>query len=409
MNKLTFPQGFLWGSATAAHQIEGNNVHNDWWEWEHSGQRATELGKQNKNASDYYSGIACDSYNRYEEDFDIAKSLNQNAHRLSIEWSRIEPKQGEYDHAEVEHYRKVLHALKSRGMKTFVTMHHYTVPAWFAQIGGFEKRENIKYFLNFVGKVTAELKNLINFVCVINEPEIYATFAYGVGKFPPQKHGIRRATLVGDHLAEAHVKSYKIIKAADPTIQVGTAQGISYRSYSLMMKLFTGYAESLAYKRFLHRVINHTDFLGLQYYSHQTVTFNFRPPFIHTAPVKKGRPVNDLGWEIYPEGIFELLRRLRKYGKPIYITENGTADAKDAFREKFIRDHLRMVYRAIKAGADVRGYFHWSLIDNFEWAEGFAPRFGLVEIDRENNLARKIRPSAHVYAEICKNNFLESE
>jgi beta-glucosidase len=303
MHRLTFPQDFLWGAATSAHQIEGNNKNSDWWQWEHSEARAKELKKQNKNPEEYYSGIACDSYHRYEEDFDIAQKLNQNAHRLSIEWARIEPRQGEFDAAEIEHYRKVLQALKKRGLKAFVTLHHFTNPAWFAEMGGWEKKENLRYFLNYVQKAVTEFKDLIDFLIVINEPNYTAMKAYLMATYPPQKRSFFLHQRVRKNIIAAHIEAYGIIKQINPQIQVGNAYALSIFKLAGIGAVINKLIERLSYARDLRCSNKYYDFIGIHYYAMKVYKINLRAPLL-ISEKKLGLPESDLGWPIYPNGLF---------------------------------------------------------------------------------------------------------
>lgn len=393
--QLKFPQGFLWGSSTAAHQVEGNDTNSDWWQWENSPERAQELKKQNKNPEDYKSGIACDSYNRYEEDFDIALSLNMNAQRISIEWARIEPFQGDFDEEQIEHYRKVLQALKKRGMKTFVTLHHFTNPIWFSEIGGWKESGNVIIFLRYAQKVLTDLGDLIDFVCVINEPNVYSSNSFLRGVWPPQRKNFILAQEVQKNMLDAHIKVYELCKINQWAFRVGTAHAFRFIETAGFYRLIDGFLKDIFYRQHLRKILKFTDFFGINYYSR--LSFGFEPE----------NPVTDFGWEIYPEGLYQILKEVGEYKKPIYITENGIADAKDEMRAKYIIDHLAAVHRAITEGADVQGYLHWSLLDNFEWAEGYEMKFGLVEVDRKNNLNRKVRESGKHYGTVCKNNFIE--
>lgn len=410
-NLLKFPGGFLWGTSTSAHQVEGGNV-NDWSEWEHANsvRLAAEAARRHAKAStripdyilnnypnplleeNYVSGRATDHYNRYEEDFDIAKSLGHNAHRFSIEWSRIEPEEGEFNQSEIEHYRNIIKAFKIRGLEPFISLWHWTVPIWFAKKGGFEKRENIKYFVRFCERIISEFKNDVKFWIVLNEPEIYTGHSYLKGVWPPQKKNFFSYLKVFKNLICAHKAAFLAIKQADAQAQVGIAKNNIY---------FEGWLAPIAdwwwNFYFLNRIKNHQDFIGLNHYFHNRINYGFNK--------NENKKISDLGWELYPEAIYYVLKDLKKYNKPIYVTENGLADAKDEKRTWFIFETLKNVHRAITEGVNVNGYFHWSLLDNFEWDKGFWPRFGLVEIDYKT-LERKIRPSAQEYAKICKNNEL---
>ncbi|MEK9154654.1 MAG: glycoside hydrolase family 1 protein [Patescibacteria group bacterium] len=423
-DKIQFPKGFYWGAATSAHQVEGNN-HNDWSEWEK--ENAERLAREAKNKwqkwqqekfpemfepENYISDRACDHYNRYEEDFDIAKSLGHNAHRFSIEWSRIEPEEGKFNEDEIEHYRKVIKALRERGIEPFVTLWHWTIPLWVRDKGGVANKYFSEYFSRYAERMAQKLAD-IKFWITLNEPTAVIAMAYTKGDWPPQKRNPITALKVYKTLAQAHNEAYKKIHAVSPEARVGFVNILSYiephNKNSLFDKLTARIAKYFSNEKFLNLTNNNNDFLAIDYYFHNRLKFPGKLK-------NEKKEVSDMGWELYPEGIFHVLSDLKKYKKPIYITENGLADAEDARREWFIKESLRNVFRAISEGVDVRGYLYWSLLDNFEWDKGFWPRFGLVEIDYSAKgesasggkmMERKIRPSAYEYAKICKNNGLD--
>lgn len=398
---LKFPQGFLWGAAGSAYQTEGNNTNSDWWSWEHSLGRAEELKKLGRNPKDFYSGIACDFYNRFDEDFALAGHLNHNATRFGVEWSRVEPRQGEYDETVLDHYEKMLQSAKAHGLKVFLTLHHYSNPFWFMEKGGFTKKTNVNYFVNFSKKIIERLGEYVDFWLTINEPEIYASHCYFFGIYPPQVKSLPITWRVAKNLILAHKKIAAFIRLRSKK-PVGMAYQLGDLQPSGFFSRLTSKILNSTNRFFLNRTVNDCDFIGLNYYNHHHVgLLGLRHESV------SHHPTNDLGWGIHPEGLERVLISLKKYNKPIYITENGLADEKDLKREKFIKDHLYYVHKAISRGADVRGYLYWSLMDNFEWAEGFWPRFGLIEIDRGDFLRRKVRYSATKYAEICKNNSME--
>lgn len=413
---LKFPKGFLWGAATSAHQVEGRNV-NDWTEWEK--KNAKRLAREAKikwakwqqekfpemfDPQNYVSGRACDHYNRCEEDLDIAKSLNLNAFRISIEWSRVEPEEGKFDEREIEHYRKVLKAIRARGMEPFVTLWHYTLPIWLAKKEGILNKNFPEYFARYSKYVVSNLGDLCKFWVTLNEPSVVISHSYIEGIRPPQKKNLWLAWRTYKKIMRAHNLSYKVIKGVSEKNQIGFANHIKYfepyRKNSILDNLAVWITDYFGNWIFYGLSKNKNDFIALQYY------FRFRLKFPGKM-INENKDLTDLGWEIFPEGIYYLLKEInRRYSLPIYVLENGLADADDVKRKKFIKDHLQFVWAAIRHGADVRGYFYWSLLDNFEWDKGFWPRFGLVEVDYKT-MERKIRPSAREYAKICRSNDLE--
>ncbi|MBI4991598.1 MAG: family 1 glycosylhydrolase [Candidatus Harrisonbacteria bacterium] len=361
---------FLWGAATSSYQVEGG-IKNDW----------TRAG--------FDSGRAADHYSRFKEDFDLAKELGHNAHRFSIEWSRIEPEEGKFDKKEIEHYRKVVTALQERGLEPFVTLWHFTNPVWFAESGGFESPKAVFYFERYINFVTENLKD-VKFWITINEPMVYTKNSYWLGIWPPGRPlsplSYFRAI---KNLIQAHKKASVVIKKVNPRAQVGIAKNIIYfeedkHPWHYLQKL----GEYWWNEYFLNKIFDHQDFVGLNYYFHKHIR-------------RETHPVSDLGWGIYPEGLYQVLGVLKKYNKPIYVTENGIADAKDEKRAQFIKDHIDWMKKAMAEGVDVRGYFYWSLLDNFEWEKGFGPRFGLIEVDYKT-MRRKIRGSAYLYKYFIK-------
>lgn len=410
-----FPEGFLWGAATASHQVEGNNQ-NDWTQWEK--QNAERLARESegdfaswnphweqfrKEATDpenYISGLACDHWNRYEEDFDIMQTLGLSGYRFSLEWSRIEPQKGVFDEQSLTHYQEMLRALRERGITPFVTLWHWTLPLWLRDEGGLLSRNFADYFAHYTEQVVRALGSDLLFVVTLNEPDVVASHAYLKGVWPPQEKSVVKFLSATRHLVAAHRKAYEIIKKNQPTIRVGIAKHQVYferATATLWNTLLKSIADSIWNRWWLNRIKNHQDFIGLNHYNRNLIDgwYNKNPNDVQT----------DFGWEFYPESLEFAIRELMPYGKPIYITENGLADAKDTLRVQFIPRALHALQRAIQGGADVRGYLHWSLLDNFEWDKGYWLRFGLIAIDRPA-LGRTIRPSAQKYAEIARKNAL---
>ena len=386
---LEFPKDFLWGSATSAHQVEGWNDNNDWWDWEQ------------KTAGIEKSGKACDHYHLFKDDFILAKSLGHNAHRLSLEWSRIEPERGKWNKEALNHYREVLKELKRQGLKSFVTLHHFTNPVWFMKNGGWANSEAKESYGRYVKVVVESLGDLVDFWITINEPMVYATQSYWYGRWPPQKRNLFSMWRVVRNMAAAHRKAYRIIHRMYPDAQVGLAKHLVAFIPEKTSRLKDGVVMGLGdlwFNHFFYRLTRGKhDFVGVNYYFAVTKQWRILSTSIKDV-VWKG-DTSDLNWPIRPEGFKHVLLHMKRHGLPLYVMENGLADADDKQRADFIRDHLRMIEEAQKEGVDVRGYLHWSLMDNFEWDLGFGPKFGLVEIDYET-LKRKPRPSAYVYKAI---------
>lgn len=412
--KLKFPKGFFWGAATSAHQVEGG-MKNNWIQWEkananrliYEAKLKWDNWQQKKfpemfKKDNYISGQACDHYHNFEKDFDLASELGHNAHRFSIEWSRIEPMEGNFDEKEIEHYRQVILALKARGIEPFITLWHWTEPIWFEDAGGWINKKSVEYFLRFVEKIVSEYKDLVKFWIIVNEPNVGMGFGYFKGTQPPGKKGIINFLKGYFNLLEAFSVSAKKIKKIDGKAQIGVANSITKYEVKILIGFDDWIVSLIEFfsRYFLRATISNCTFIGCNYYSKRSIGWK------KNKVLKENK--TDLGWEIYPEGIYAILKSLKKYKLPIYITENGLADAQDEKRERFIREHLYYIHKAIQDGIDVRGYLYWSLLDNYEFPEmrGFWPRFGLIEIDYETQ-KRKIRSSALKYAKICKSNELD--
>ena len=382
--RLTFPEGFYWGAATASYQVEGGIDNNDW----------AKAGREGKVP---VAGESSDHYHQYEKDFDIAKDLGHNAHRFSIEWSRIEPEEGKFDESEIEHYREVLNALHSRGLEPFVTLWHFTLPQWLSNKGGASSKEFLEYFSRYCEYVVSKLGEDCSHWATINEPLVFAKNGFLRGVWPPFKVGrLLEFISVSNNLAKAHNKAYEKIKNINKNLEVSIVKDNIYfhANWNPFNKLLSSFLGWFWNRRFLNKIYKQCDAIGLNFYFHRE--FGGKEEYSKT----------DMGWEIYPEGIYHTLVELKRYNLPVYVAESGIADEKDTKRAQFIKDHLRQCYRAIEGGVDLRGYMYWSLLDNFEWALGYDKRFGLVEINYETK-ERTIRPSAHVYKEICESNVLE--
>jgi beta-glucosidase len=414
---LQFPPGFLWGTATASHQVEGGNANNDWWDWEQQAGRIRD-GSQ--------SGLACDHYHLYRDDFQLLADLGQNAHRISLEWSRIEPAADSFDPEAIRHYRSVVECLRRLELEPVVTLHHFTNPRWFAARGGWETPEAVDRFEKYVARVVDALGDLVRYWVTINEPVVYGTQGYLAGTWPPGKRSLRLLIAVLQNLLAAQARASRVIRerTASRETRVGVAHHV--RVFDAYRRLVPGdhfvarLGESLFNRAMLRSVLegqyhfplgrgpipdghNSVDFVGLNYYSREMATFDFRrfrslfgSYFAHPT-----HPKTAAGWEIYPEGVYRVLKYLGRFNKPILITENGVADENDELRPGFLVGHLAEIHRAIHEGVPVEGYLHWSSLDNFEWSEGRRLRFGLIHVDYET-LRRTVKPSGELYAKICE-------
>ena len=410
-SKIAFPKRFLWGAATAAHQVEGNN-HNQWsvWELENAKTLAAQsvykdsavpaweaIKVEAKNPDNYVSGLATDHYRRYKEDFSLLESMNMNAFRFSIEWSRIEPKQGQWNAKEVEHYREYIAELKRRNIEPIVTLFHFTLPVWFSELGGFERRSNVRYFVHFAEKIIQELGTHIKFIITINEPEVYVEQGYLQLHFPPQKYSKVKAWRVLNNLAYAHNQTARALHKQNQRYKISIAKNSTYFYAGDNAWLSRVSSQIMQFTRddyFLRKVIRQCDFLGVNYYFSNRV-YGYR---VHNPEDKP----SDLYAHMAPEDIEHAIVRLyEKYHKPILITENGIADRDDVSRRWWITQTIVGMQRAMKEGVKVIGYLHWSLTDNFEWGFGRWPRFGLATIDYKTG-DRTLRPSAIWFGKVIK-------
>jgi beta-glucosidase len=389
-----FPADFRWGAATSAHQVEGGNVNTDWWDFEHDPRSAARES----------SADGIDHFHRYAEDFALLGSLGHNAHRLSLEWSRIEPAPGEFSRSAVSHYRRVLTAVAGAGLTGFVTLQHFTLPRWFAVQGGWLGPDAITSFARYCTHVACELGDLMPFVCTINEPQMLALHGYLEGYHPP---GITNSILwrrVGRVLLGAHQAAVRAVRG-ESACRVGL---------TVQLPLLAPARDDEAC-RALHRVLQHEivdlyldgltrpdrgDWLGVQYYRKQWV--DSASPTLFAHPPGGGSHVTQMGWAVYPDGARQVLHRASETGLPLFVTENGIATEDDSERVDYLETHLAAVARARAEGVDVRGYLHWSAFDNFEWCEGYGPKFGLIAVDRENAFARIPKPSAYAFARVAR-------
>ena len=408
---LNFPKRFLWGAATAAHQVEGGN-HNQWTEWEleNAKTRATqsphtlddlptwdEIKLQATNPDNYVSGSLADHYSNYKQDFDFLTNMHMNAYRFSIEWSRIEPEEGRWDAAAITHYKNYIAELKRRDIEPVITLFHFSLPVWFVQKGGFAKRSNVKYFVRYAEKVMRELGTKVKFVITINEPEVYATESYWHANWPPAVRSKWQWWRVVNNMMHAHNQAAKVIHSLNRRYKVSIAKNSVFvypGDDAWLTRASAAVMQYLQDDYFIKKAIKSSDFIGVNYYFSNRV-YGYRT---HNP----NQRLSDVGWDMAPENIEYALERLwRKYKKPILITENGLADANDDSRQWWITKTIAAMSRAMENEVELIGYLHWSLIDNFEWALGKWPRFGLIEVDYETG-RRTLRPSAKWFGRVIK-------
>lgn len=426
-----FPRGFLLGAATAAYQIEGGQD-NDWTRWE--------LGSYPDGrphiVNNQRSGRAAGSWADPSRDVANLRALGANAYRLSIEWSRLEPQEGQWDAAVVDHYRAHLRELRASGLRPFVTLWHFTLPRWFADRGGWTHPDAVATFRRYVARAAQSFGDLVDDYCTINEPNVYALEAYSLGEYPPGQASMGSATQVLGTLLRAHAAAASALRESDTrdadgdgrATYIGLAHHVRVFQPASSSELDTVVAaltddyfnEAVPRAASTGRVVlfvpgdtsideavpglqGSFDFLGLNYYTRDTVRADLGDPALSHMYTPAARPRTDLGWDIYPEGMYQLLVRFGRYGWPIYVTENGIADRNDTQRAWYLRSHLYAMRRAMADGVDIRGYFHWSLMDNFEWSEGTTGRFGLYSVNFDDpSQPRVLRPSGALFQQTAR-------
>ncbi|MDQ2886739.1 MAG: family 1 glycosylhydrolase [Chloroflexota bacterium] len=423
---LRFPDGFLWGTASSSYQSEGGNTNNQWYRWEQQGHILS--GEQCGDASNWWEMA--------EQDFERAEQMENNALRLSLEWSRIEPSEGHWDTTALERYRAMLVDLRERHMTPVVTLHHFTDPLWFAERGGFAHEDNLRFFTRYVSYVVTALRDLCSFWVTINEPNVYAIQGYQLGVFPPGEQDPLRSLHVLRNLIAGHVEAFYTIRELQPQAQIGYC--LHYRlldpasPLSPLDRSVARLQESLFNWSALHasetgrftfpsnmllpvipRAIGARDYHGVNYYTRDLVRFDPATPaevfghrFVRPGAISSDPGLDESFGEIYPGGLYRILKTVYKRtrgNKPLYITENGVSDASDNRRPRALLEHLAMAHRALREGIPLRGYFHWTLVDNFEWNNGWYVRFGLIELDPQTQ-QRIPRRSASMFGEICRAN-----
>ncbi|HZN15869.1 MAG TPA: family 1 glycosylhydrolase [Acidimicrobiales bacterium] len=391
--RIEFPEGFLWGTATAAHQVEGGNWNNDWWMWEHD-PTSTAVEP---------SGDAVDHYHRYPEDIALLAELGFNTYRFSIEWSRIEPERGEFSQAELDHYRRMCGACRDNGIAPIVTFHHFTTPRWVTHEGGWEEPDTAGRFAGYVEKTTAALGDLMGWACTFNEPNVVATMGYLAGVFPPGRRDPQLRRAVNDIIIDAHHQAVAAVRAGPGDAPVGltlamtdwqAVDGGEERRDRIRRNYEDVYLEAA----------RQDDFIGVQTYSRSRVG----PDGVLDA--EEGVELTQMGYEFWPDALEATIRRAWEVtdGLPIVVTENGIGTDDDTRRIAYITQALGGVRRCLDDGIDLRGYTCWSAMDNFEWAYGYRPTFGIISVDRETQV-RTPKPSAHWLGGVAQANALDAD
>ena len=425
VNTFNFPNDFLWGTATAAHQVEGNCVNNNWSNWETSPSSHDYSFLHSKQPA----GTACDHWKRYPEDIRLMKELGVNAYRFSVEWSKIEPEQGEFNQNALTHYSMVIDSLIAQEITPMITLHHFTNPIWFEKLGAFERQENIQYFVKFSQKVFEEFSDRVIYWCTINEPAVYTVQGYFTGIFPPEKQNIRLAAIVLKNLIRAHVDVYFALKESQngKNCQIGFVKNINqfkplrkWHPADQLTAWFSNhfYNDAILYclmtdeyrlkipilsgeNEIIQNAAQSYDFIGLNYYSHNFLKFQlFSTPHVNVAFPKK-EIKTDMPYTMYAQGFYDAIESVSKLKKPVIITENGVADRDDKIRSEWITNYLNQLVIALENGIDIRGYFYWSLLDNYEWAEGYNMKFGLYEVDFKTQ-QRTLREGSKTFQKIIK-------
>ena len=420
---LNFPRGFMWGTTTASHQVEGSNINNNWYAWEKSGHI---IHRQS-------CGMACDWWGgRWREDFDRAVENGQNTHRLSVEWSRIQPDPNRWDEDALDYYRQILRGLLERGITPIVTLHHFSEPLWVSELGGWRNSIILDHFNNYIRKTVQALQEYVTWWCTINGPNEFATRAYLTGDFPPGKKSISAAYKVIVNMIKGHSAAYQIIHELQPLAKVGLAH--QYRGFqaakslsplshwatntlslafndTVPQTLAKGTMRYLGFRKRLPAAKKTQDFFGLNYYSHKKVSFNIKAPreFFTKRFYSSESDLSPMGFMANePDGFFQAIKWAKGFNLPILITGNGTEDHNDGFRPRYLVEHIHKLWHAANFNWKILGYLHRSLVDSFEWEHGWTQRFGLWELETDTQERRK-RSSADLFATICQENALSSE
>lgn len=432
--ELRFPEGFIWGTSTAGHQIEGWNENSDWWAWEQKG-----LVRDGTK-----SGRAVDYWNLYEQDHALMSELGYPAFRLGIEWAKVEPEPGRFSEEAIERYRAILTSLRKSNIKICLTLNHWVLPLWVTQQNDWLNPKTLDDFQRFVEKMIGAVGEFPDIWVTLNEPMVPAIAGNLADEFPPQRKSFDAFRKVTGALLEAHARTYRLIhervpKAPDgsPT-QAGIAQayqwivpwgspGLAGAAENIGARIFQwgsfdGWDKSIltgkqAFPfggRRIQNLRNSYDYAGINYYFRMSLKYNpektdqFR---LDEKQIPPGIEKTQMGWQVYPPGFYLTIKRVyERFRKPVYIMENGVADDTDTMRPRYLLEHLAALQRAYAEGVPIRGYFQWSFTDNFEWREGFSKQFGLVAVDHKDpELKRVPRTSARMYSEIIRANAITEE
>lgn len=410
MMKFTLKENLLLGAATAATQIEGGDTNNNWARFANEGKVYDKTSPTR----------ACDHYNRFREDIDLMADMGIKVYRFGVEWSRIEPALGAFDLDEIAHYREEIEYMLSKGIRPMLTLHHFTNPLWFEDMGGFTNKRSVEIFMSFAEKLIDSFGDLVEDYITVNEPNVYATNSLFYGTWPPERKSLFALVKAFTNMTACHIKAYEMIhrkrrEMGKATTRVSFANHLRvfapknpknpWHNFSAKITdwLFQGaITRAMMTGKCAFPVLRlkgvkrgkYYDYIGINYYSRSTVSGI-------SDGVREGCFVNDLGWEIYHEGLIELANKLwEKYNAPVFVTENGTCDNDDSFRPLFVYDQLKLIS---ETDNPIERYYHWSFLDNFEWREGESARFGLVRVDYETQ-KRTVNTSGKLYKSIIENN-----
>jgi len=392
-----FPKNFLWGAATASHQIEGG-LENNWTEWEKrkskhllKKSKRKGLAKENFESNSY---LSCDSFNHWMEDIGCLKDMGLNIYRFSVEWSRIEPSEDNFSEEGISYYINILEELKKNGIEAMLTLWHWTIPVWLEKKGGVLSDVFVERYLKYVDFVSERLGKYVKYWITVNEPESFVV-SHLIGKWPPQMISFSKFNKLFLYtFVEIHKKAYVLLKKKNPEYQISIAKNCYYikNDFFLFKPLINAFKQYLVYE-YLDRIKEYVDFLGINYYMYFGSEILF---------ARKKALFSDMNWYMKPSAIYPLLKDIyKRYSLPIIVTENGLADERDKYREWWIEETLMGISKALEDGIDLMGYTYWSLLDNFEWDSGFWPKFGLVEVDPATK-KRSIKKSGYFYRDLIK-------